>query len=159
MVIHTCRLRPWFSPPGSSNPFSCLPLLSPLAYPGVFSDVVTAHSNPTAYWLSNKLTQTSMHLSWVITHQSLHVFVMDLISVEVILPPSIKLSPFSQVRKLRLKHFKKFSAFTDSKWQTRGPTGGVCVLSTASGPSRALIGGFKKPETTTREGGGSEHLG
>lgn len=39
--------------------------------------------------------QTTMHLSCVITHQPLHVFVMDLVSVEVILPPSKKLSPFS----------------------------------------------------------------
>lgn len=54
---------------------------------------------------------------------------------------------------------RNFLSFTVSKWQTRVPIGGVCVLSTASGPSRALTGSFKKPETATREEGGWGHLG
>lgn len=114
MVIHTCRLRPWFSPPWLHIPFRCLPLLSPLSY-SIFliclSDLSLPHSITTAHQLSNRLSQTTMHLSWVTTHQLLHVFVMHLIPVEVILPPSIRLSPFSQVRKPRLKHFKEFSEF------------------------------------------------
>lgn len=81
------------------------------------------------------------------------------VCTNVILPPSIKSSSFSKFRKPGLKHFKEFLSSTDSKWQTRVPAGRLCVLSIATGLSRALIGGCKKPETATGEEGGWGHLG